>query len=438
MATDGKWLAGHPTFTRRGVMIGGAALAAATAAHVGAQTGRPGRILLRSGWQIENIGDVAHTPGMLRLFEQHLPGTEVTFWPWYDELPDHERTMLLRRFPKLKIVQGKLVDGRATTPELAAAVAQADFLLHNSGPYALAWKDLDAFSAMTGKPFGVYGVTYGHWIFGNEERDTLRRARFVYFRDRVSLRKARLDGVDAAVTDFSPDAAFMADLADERAGDAIIRRFGLQEGRFFVCLPKQRYTPTWLHVRKNRPIDVRQEERNNEMAELDHAPLREAIVRLVREAGRQVLIGSEDETEVPIGKTWLLDRLPADVKPRVHWLERPWRLDEAVAVYRRSEALFGHEMHSPIMCIGLGVPALVGRWVEQSSKGTMWNDIGLPEWLFNMDCEADANRLPQTVLDVARDPARARAKAQAARQRVFARFAETMTVVAEASRASAA
>jgi polysaccharide pyruvyl transferase WcaK-like protein len=427
-----------PLITRRDAMVGGAALAAAIATNARAATGRPRRILLRSGWQIENIGDVAHTPGMLRLIEQHLPGTEVTFWPWYDELPGHEREMLMRRFPRLKIAQGKLVDGRATTPELAKAVAGADFLLHNSGPYALAWKDLDAFAAMTGKPFGVYGVTYGHWIFGNEERDTLSRARFAYFRDRVSLRKARLDGVAAKVTDFAPDAAFMTDIVDARAGDALIRRFGLQPGRFFVCLPKQRYTPSWLHVRKNRPIDRRLEQRNNEMAELDHAPLREAIIRLVREAGRQVLIGNEDETEVAIGKTWLLDRLPEDVKPRVHWLDRPWRMDEALGVYRRSEALFGHEMHSPIMCIGMGVPALVGRWVEQSSKGTMWDDIGLPEWLFNMDSEADVRRLPQTVLDVALNPSVARARAQAARQRVLARFSETMTAVADASRAAGA
>lgn len=427
-----------PLLTRRVAAIGGATLAAAIATGVGAATGRPRRILLRSGWQIENIGDVGHTPGMLRLIEQYLPGTEVTFWPWYDELPGHEREMILQRFPRVKIAQGKLVDGRATTPELAKAVASADLMIHNSGPFALAWKDLDAFAAMTGKPFGVYGVSYGHWIFGTEERATLSRARFAYFRDRVSLRKARLDGVAAAVTDFSPDVAFMTDVVDAPAGDALIRRFGLQDGRFFVCLPKQRYTPSWLHVRKNRPIDRRMEQRNNEMAELDHAPLREAIIRLVRDAGRQVLIGSEDETEVPIGKTWLLDRLPEDVKPRVHWLERPWRLDEALAVYRRSEALFGHEMHSPVMCIGMGIPALVGRWVEQSSKGTMWNDIGLPEWLFNMDCDADVQRLPDAVLEVARDPAAAKARAGLARQRVLARFAETMKDVADATQGATA
>jgi len=31
------------------------------------------RLLLRSSWQTENIGDIAHTPGMLALLEKHSP-----------------------------------------------------------------------------------------------------------------------------------------------------------------------------------------------------------------------------------------------------------------------------------------------------------------------------------------------------------------------------
>ena len=34
---------------------------------------KPPRILLRSSWQIVNIGDIAHTPGVLALIEKYLP-----------------------------------------------------------------------------------------------------------------------------------------------------------------------------------------------------------------------------------------------------------------------------------------------------------------------------------------------------------------------------
>lgn len=129
---------------------------------------RAPRILLRSGWQVENIGDVAHTPGLLALLAEHVPSAEVTFWPFYHYLPP-EVALLRRYFPRLQIVGGKLAaDGAASTPELAAAMRGADLFLHGSGPATLGWADAAAFRKLTGKPFGVYGVTYG--LYGTPER----------------------------------------------------------------------------------------------------------------------------------------------------------------------------------------------------------------------------------------------------------------------------
>ena len=64
-------------------------------------------------------------------------------------------------------------------------------------------------------------------------------------------------------------------------------------------------------------------------------------------------------------------------------------------------------MHSPIMAVGNGVPAIVCRFEEQTSKGLMWRDIGLGDWLFDFDQDADLARLPAAVLALARDPASA-------------------------------
>ncbi|MDX9868998.1 MAG: polysaccharide pyruvyl transferase family protein, partial [Kiritimatiellia bacterium] len=44
--------------------------------RAGAEPRAP-RILLRSSWQVVNIGDIAHTPGVLALIEKHLPDAEV-------------------------------------------------------------------------------------------------------------------------------------------------------------------------------------------------------------------------------------------------------------------------------------------------------------------------------------------------------------------------
>src|SRR6478672_5119749 len=112
----------------------------------------------------------------------------------------------------------------------------------------------------------------------------------------------------------------------------------------------------------------------------------------------KVLLCPEDKTQMAIGKEMIMDKLPDDVKKRVVWRENYWLTDEALSTYVRSAGLFGNEMHSPIMCIGNGVPAIVCRFEEQTSKGYMWRDIGLGEWLFDMDNTDDVSRIVPTVL----------------------------------------
>ncbi|MEY4403345.1 MAG: hypothetical protein RIR91_1380, partial [Verrucomicrobiota bacterium] len=114
------------------------------------------------------------------------------------------------------------------------------------------------------------------------------------------------------------------------------------------------------------------------------------------------------------------------------WRPDYWLTDEALSVYVRSAGLFGNEMHSPIMAIGNGVPAIVCRWAEQTSKGTMWKDIGLGEWLFDLDDETQLAGIVPAVLAMAQDPVAARAKVQRAQAVVRARQAAAMAALRQA------
>ncbi len=391
---------------------------------------RPPRLLLRSSWQVVNIGDIAHSPGVMALLEKHIPEAEVRLWASADLSPE-VIAMLHRRFPRLRIVKGSLgADGKASNPELAETVEWCDFLLHGSGPSLVAAKDVAAFERCTGKPFGVYGITYGG--YGAAEKQLMSRARFLFFRDSVSLAKARSDGVTCAVMEFGPDGAFAADLRDEDAARTFLAAQGLEKGKFLCCIPRLRHTPYWKI--RNQPMGVegdRKHARNEAMKEHDHAPLRETISAVVREAGFKVLVCPEDKSQMAVGKEMLVDPLPDDVKRRVVWRERFWLPDEALSVYTRSAGLFGNEMHSPIMCLGNGVPAIVCRFAEQTSKGFMWKDIGLSDWLFDLDEEKDLPRIKPTVLSLVKDPEAARRKVADAREFVRQRQRETMACVAK-------
>ena len=206
---------------------------AALAAAVRAADKRPPRILLRSSWQVVNIGDIAHTPGVLALIEKYLPLAEVVLWASADLSAD-VAAMEQKRFPKLKIVKGTLgADGRASHAALGEAVAWADFLLHGSGPSLVAAKDVAAFSQHSGKPFGVYGITHGPFATSGTapgDKQILDQAKFLFFRDSASLAEAKKAGVKCPQLDFCPDGAFACDLRDDARAAAFLAANGLEEG----------------------------------------------------------------------------------------------------------------------------------------------------------------------------------------------------------------
>lgn len=262
--------------------------------------------------------------------------------------------------------------------------------------------------------------------------ETLNKASFVFFRESVSLGLAKEQGCKTPIMEWGPDTAFgVRTLRNDEAATAFLREHQLEEGKFLCCIPRYRWTPFWT-IHPERKPDAVKLARNEETKEHDHAALRAAIIAVVRETPMKVLITCEDQTQIPLGKEMLFDKLPEDVKAKVVWRDKYWLTDEALSTYVRSAGLFGLEMHSPIMCISSGIPALVGRFDEQTNKGFMWRDIGLDDWLFNMDKEDEIARIVPTVLSLARDPAAAKAKVLKAQEVVNERQTREFTVLREA------
>jgi polysaccharide pyruvyl transferase WcaK-like protein len=413
-------------------------LALALAKQLRSADARPPRILLRSSWQVVNIGDIAHTPGVLALIETYLPNAEVRLWASAD-LSDEVAAMEHRRFPRLQIVKGKIgEDGRASNQDLQDALDWTDFLLHGSGASLVAQQDVMAFAQHTGKPYGVYGITLP--LQGSTATkptsasalartiDVLSRARFVFFRDSVSLNLARERGCTCSVMDFGPDGAFGCDLKDDAKATEFLRENGLEKGKFLCCIARLRYTPYWK-IKAGAAFDEQKHAMNEAKKEQDLSPLREAIQAVVTETDMKVLLCPEDASQMEVNRENLYDKLPENVRKRVVWRKDFWLTDEALSTYVQSAGLFGAEMHSPIMCIGQGIPAIVCRWAEQTSKGFMWRDIGLGDWLFDMDRPEDRKRVAPAVLEMAKSSQAARQKAHRARDFVRERQKLTMDVL---------
>jgi hypothetical protein len=400
---------------------------AAILSPIVAKEGRAPRIILRSSWQTVNIGDIAHTPGVLALLEKHLPQVEVRLWP--SKVDNGVEEMLMKRFPKLIILKGA---------EVKQAFEECDFLLHGSGPSLVAEKDVVKWHETTGKPYGVYGITLPTTgstatkatpeAVISKTIQVLSGGRFAFFRDGPSLELAKKKGCTCPVMGFAPDGAFATDLRDDEKALAFLKEHDLEEGQFLCCLGRLRYSEYWK-MKPGIKFDEVKHARNEAMREHDLGPLRAAIIAVVQHTGMKVLLCPEDRSQMEVTKVNFYDKLPDDVKKRVVWRSTYWLTGEALSTYVRSAGLFGAEMHSPIMCIGNGIPAIVCRWAEQTSKGLMWRDIGLGEWLFNLDEESEIPGIVPAVLAIAKDPAAAKAKAIKGREIVQQRQRETMEIV---------
>jgi hypothetical protein len=374
------------------------------------------RILLRSSWQTVNIGDIAHTPGMLALLEKHLPEYEVTLWP--SSVDNGVEEMLNKRFPRVKIL-GREVGLKAEV------FTTHDFLLHGSGPGIVGQKSILEWVEKTGKPYGIGGVTWG---YSEEGLKVISGAKFAFFRDSVSLELARSKGATCPIMEFGPDATFACDLVNDAPAAAWLKEAGLEDGKFVCCIPKLRNSPYW-EMKKGYAFDEKKHARNESMKEHDIGPLRNAVIAVVQQTPMKVLLCPEDSSQMKLNKEMIYDKLPEDVKKKVVWREQYWLTDFAQSVYNRSAGLFGNEQHSPIMCIGHGIPAIVCRYQEQTSKGFMWRDIGLSEWLFDHDFDEAEKGLTPAVLAIVNDQAAAKAKARKAKGVADARMKRMMEVL---------
>lgn len=136
--------------------------------------------------------------------------------------------------------------------------------------------------------------------------EVLSNASFVFFRDNESLKLAKELGARSPVMEYGPDGAFACDLRDPGKAEAFLTKHGLQEGKYLCCIPRLRYTPYWT-IKENVEFDPVKHARNESMKEHDRAPLREAIIGVVKQTDLNVLICPEDRTQMAEGKEMLYD-----------------------------------------------------------------------------------------------------------------------------------
>ena len=365
------------------------------------RTGRkPGTILIVSGWQDINIGDIAHTPGLLNVLQTFLPDAELILWK--KSRGSEVELWLSNNFPGVRIVHGEVdTDFNVSSKEVTDAFSRSDIMIHGSGPSVVGSANLEAWVKATGKPFGIFGTTIQN--IDDKLKNLLKKASFIFTRETASLEVLRNNGIDTANMMFVPDATFFMNLADKDRADIFMKEKGLDHGKYICVIPRLRRTPYYLI----RPESYTEEqvksidELNNSKKEEDHSKLREVIIAWVRETGNRVLVCPEMTYQIDIMDELLINPLPDDVKPYVtkrgYWLP-----DEAASVYSHAFAVLSFECHSPILSLVNGTPAFYLRQPEDTIKGQMYYDLELSDWVFEIEQVSGsdiAGRLKQVISD---------------------------------------
>ena len=385
--------------SKSGIAMGGIFIVPSFISCLSENTGKNPHILLVSGWQTVNIGDIAHTPGLIHLLKTYFPEIKITLWP--NDIDLQEENSLMTLFPDLTIVHDDFARTGVAggSDEAYQAIEGADFLLHGSGPGIVGLQKLQIWRERSAKPYGIFGITIASvW---DELKEVLNGASFIFTRETLSLHVLRDAGVTGPELGFGPDATFFLPNRNEASARFYMESRNLDDRKFICIVPRSRYTPyhrvhvriIWEQEHTDRVIAE-----NLKFAEEDHQKLREVIIRYVRETGNKVVLCPEMEYQTELYEPLLYNPLPSDVKG--HILMHPyWTPDDAASLYARAAAVVSAECHSPIIALVNGTPAIYVRQPSDTIKGQMYYDLKLSDWIFEIE-QTTGKQIADRVMEI--------------------------------------
>lgn len=358
-------------------------------------------ILIVSGWQDVNIGDIAHTPGLIGLIKKRLPDVKIILWK--KNRSESVDAMLNKHYPEVKIIHGSVVDSVPQSEAVREAFEEADFFIHGSGPAVLAADYLEAWAAQTKKPFGLFGVTTQE--ISPELKSLLLKAAFIFTRETASIAVLKSKGIQGEFVRFAPDATFALEIHDDAKASTYMSKNNLEARKFICVIPRLRITPynkirlgkaNWTEEKIQEVNSI-----NDKYKEEDHAKVREAMIAWVRQTGNKIVVCPEMTYQVDIMDELLIAPLPEDIKPYIvkhdYWLP-----DEAASLYKHAHTVLSLECHSPIIALANGTPAFYIRQPEDTIKGQMYYDLELKDWTFEV-METTGRQITEQLMKVYND-----------------------------------
>jgi polysaccharide pyruvyl transferase WcaK-like protein len=305
---------------------------------------------------------------------------------------------------------------RQTSPEAARAFTDAGFVLFTSGTtlnfgrmgkrefyrYTLRFAMPLLIARAHGIPYGVGAQSFESldWPASLVFQPLFRDARFVYCRDPDSLEYLRQQNLLCPRSGWRPDTTFFFSGFDDAWADQFMKKHGLEKDRFIT-----------VTIRSSGQEGPLAGTMTPEREETIMSRIRQFIEQWVQQTGLPVVLAPEVDREIEGARQHIFSKLSPPAQKKCVQLDAFWTPEQAYSLYRRARMVVSMEMHSVIMALSLGTPSLMPQFSENGRKVWMLEELGLRDWIFDIDEPSSGDALLAAALRIHQDP-------QAARQRV--------------------
>jgi polysaccharide pyruvyl transferase WcaK-like protein len=320
---------------------------------------------------------------------------------------------VLNRLPKETFEELK-----QKNPEAAKAFSDAGFVLFTSGTtlnfgrmgvrnfygYTLRYAMPLLIARVQGIPYGVGAQSFEaiDWPADLVFRPLFKDARFVFCRDPDSLTYLSQRDLLGLRSGYRPDSTFFFNGFDEPWLENFKREHNLADRKFITLT---------IRSAKSQPGPLAEtvtKQREDEHMER----IRKFVTDWVTRTDVPVVLCPEVTFEVALMHDNVYKRLSPDVQKKCVWMDKFWTTEQAYSLYRQAEMVVSMEMHSVIMALSLGTPVLMPQFTENGRKVWMLEELGLRDWIFDIDEPTDAPRLLEAAKKIHQDPAAARGRVE--------------------------
>ena len=289
--------------------------------------------------------------------------------------------------------------GMADNSELQQAFNDTQLFIYNSGMHFNSFWPLPTVLEtliINKKAFCLYGQSFDG--FKDDVKDKMVRqlsnAASIYCRDVESYYYLRDIGINAPILEFGPDGCFGIDLLNDKKAEAYMLKQGLESKKFLTVIirtnavggPRPEKLPEGdFEDTSQYPLDPSQKDFYRTKLWIDK--IKAIIIEWVEITGLKVFLAPEVYEEMATAKKFLFNQLPSEIRSEVVLKSEWWNMDEASSMYKHSRALVAMEPHSCIMALAHRTPIIHYFSLQHGLKAWMFRDIGLPEWLYNIDEE---------------------------------------------------